>query len=114
MGAAGTKKREQRRRLPAHNVSAKPRATGLRAARFRLAGDDYVVLSYPKSEHAAPAALTSSEQAVFSGLLSGQSNKQIVASRDRSLRTVANQVVSIYQKLGVGSRAELVAKFSGR
>lgn len=31
-----------------------------------------------------------------------------------SLRTVANQAAAIFTKLGVGSRAELFAKYSGR
>jgi len=62
----------------------------------------------------ASADLTFAEQAVFSALLSGQSNQEIAASRGRSLRTIANQVAAIFQKLGVGSRAELVAKVSAR
>ncbi|HWZ90380.1 MAG TPA: helix-turn-helix transcriptional regulator [Polyangiaceae bacterium] len=78
-----------------------------------MAGEDYVVLSYPHAGFSAPAALTTTEQAVFTALLDGQSNQQIATSRGRALRTVANQVAAIFQKLGVSSRAELVAKFSG-
>lgn len=115
---AGIRKRKQRgsqsSRVARRPVSAEQPAAGLRAARFRLAGDDYVVLSYPQTEVAAPAALTSSERAIFSALLRGQSNLQIAVSRDRSVRTVANQVAAIFQKLGVGSRAELFARYSGR
>jgi DNA-binding NarL/FixJ family response regulator len=89
-------------------------AQRLRTARFQLAGEDYVVLSYPHAAVAAPAALTSTERAIFSALLSGQSNPQIAASRGRALRTIANQVAAIFHKLGVSSRAELVLKFSAR
>jgi DNA-binding NarL/FixJ family response regulator len=78
-----------------------------------MAGADYVVISYPHAAFAAPATLTSTEQAIFSALLSGQSKQQIAASRGRAVRTIANQVAAIFQKLGVGSRVELVAKFSG-
>jgi|SRR5450755_2762704 len=118
MSSVGTRKRKPGVSGPSvrgeRSTRAESTMTGLRATRFELAGDEYVVLSYPQTEHAAPAALTSSEQAVFSALLSGQSNKQIAASRNRSLRTIANQVAAIFQKLDVGSRAELVAKYSGR
>jgi DNA-binding NarL/FixJ family response regulator len=71
------------------------------------------VLSYPHAGLAAPASLTATEKAIFSALLAGQSNQQIATRRGRALRTVANQVAAIFHKLGVGSRAELVAKFSG-
>jgi DNA-binding NarL/FixJ family response regulator len=56
--------------------------------------------------------LTSTERVVFSALLAGQSNQQIATSRDRSLRTVANQVAAVFAKLGVGSRAELFARYA--
>jgi DNA-binding NarL/FixJ family response regulator len=39
----------------------------------------------------------------------GLSNKEIAESRESSERTVANQLASIYRKLRVNSRAELVA-----
>lgn len=118
MSTAGTRKRKERvtqsSRLGAgaRGAGAKAPAPGLRATRFRLAGDDYVVLSYPRSDLAAPAVLTSTERVVFSALLAGQSNQQIATSRDRSLRTVANQVAAVFAKLGVGSRAELFARYA--
>jgi DNA-binding CsgD family transcriptional regulator len=119
LAGMGSAKRRKQRVPPssadaARSAGAKSSSTEVRASRFRLAGDDYVVLSYPKAELAAPAALTSTEQTIFSALLSGQSNGEIALSRDRSLRTVANQVAAIFGKLGVGSRAELFAKYSGR
>ncbi|HEX3851907.1 MAG TPA: helix-turn-helix transcriptional regulator [Polyangiaceae bacterium] len=116
MSRAGTRKRKQRLPQAALGGEARPAdaEAGLRVARFQLAGDDYVVLSYSHAALAAPTTLTSAEQIIFAALLNGQSNQQIAASRARSLRTVANQVAAIFQKLGVGSRAELFAKFSGK
>jgi DNA-binding NarL/FixJ family response regulator len=118
MSPAGRRKHKQRSAQSARHADARtgaePAAAGLRTARFQLAGDDYIVLSYPHAAVAAPAALTSTERAIFSALLSGQSNPQIAASRGRALRTIANQVAAIFHKLGVSSRAELVAKFSAR
>ena len=46
-------------------------------------------------------------------LLDGKSNKAIAAARATSERTVANQLASIYRKLGVNSRSELASRLSG-
>ena len=118
MSTVGTRRRKQRvpqlSRGGAGSAGTEPPSAGPRATRFRLAGDDYIVLSYPKADLTAPAALTSTEQAVFSELLRGRSNRDIAESRGRAMRTVANQVAAIFRKLEVGSRTELVAKFNGR
>jgi DNA-binding NarL/FixJ family response regulator len=53
--------------------------------------------------------LTSAECNVLQGLLKGLSNPQIAAIRKSAVRTVANQVAKIFAKLGVRSRAELLA-----
>jgi DNA-binding NarL/FixJ family response regulator len=42
-------------------------------------------------------------------VLEGKSNQEIAKSRRTAVRTVANQVASIFRKLGVGSRSELYA-----
>ena len=44
----------------------------------------------------------------------GGSNAQIARARGTSARTVANQVASVFVKLGVASRRELLAKLAGR
>ncbi|HEX7604104.1 MAG TPA: helix-turn-helix transcriptional regulator [Polyangiaceae bacterium] len=56
------------------------------------------------------ARLTPAENDVVLGILSGQSNAEIAARRRRSTRTVANQIASIYRKLGVSSRSDLAAR----
>lgn len=56
---------------------------------------------------AGPDNLTSAEARVLSAILLGKSNHQIASERGTSIRTVANQVASLYRKLGVTSRAEL-------
>lgn len=60
------------------------------------------------------AGLSPSEQAVARGIREGQSNQAIARARGTAERTVANQVQSIFRKLGVASRAELVAKLRRR
>jgi DNA-binding NarL/FixJ family response regulator len=46
-------------------------------------------------------------------VMRGLSNRAIAAHRGRSPSTIANQIASAYSKLGIGSRAELAARFLG-
>lgn len=55
--------------------------------------------------------LTRTERDVALLLLKGQSHKQIAFGTGRSERTVRQHAVSIYQKSGLGGRAELAAFF---
>jgi DNA-binding NarL/FixJ family response regulator len=72
-----------------------------------------VVLSVPLSRPAAFAALTKAEIEVAEGLLAGTSQAGIARARVVSKRTIERQVESIYRKLGVSSRYELV-EFTSR
>jgi DNA-binding CsgD family transcriptional regulator len=51
--------------------------------------------------------LSSAESDVARHILAGRSNSEIAAVRRCSARTVANQVASLFRKLGVRSRLEL-------
>jgi DNA-binding CsgD family transcriptional regulator len=62
----------------------------------------------------AVAPLSTAERAVLAALLDGRSNREIGAARGTSERTVANQVRAIFDKVGVGSRRELIAWYSAR
>jgi DNA-binding CsgD family transcriptional regulator len=53
--------------------------------------------------------LTGAELEVAAALIEGASNQRIAGARGFSVRTVANQVASIFRKLGVRSRGELAA-----
>jgi DNA-binding NarL/FixJ family response regulator len=68
---------------------------------------DLVVLTFPLSCEPA-AALTDAESHVLELLLDGRTNAEIAARRGTTPRTVANQVQSLFDKLGVRSRLELV------
>ncbi len=81
----------------------------LHASRFEVGSDEYVILSYPARATELPATLTTTELEIYQAILAGHSNASIAKERGRSLRTVANQVAAIFAKLGVSSRAELVA-----
>jgi len=85
----------------------------LAATRFRWGEHDYAVLSFPIGTPFMETRLTNAERQVVTDVIRGLSNRAIAAQRRRSPRTVANQVASAYSKLGLGSRAELVAYFIG-
>lgn len=59
------------------------------------------------------AALTPSELDVAHRASRGASNRDIADARGSSARTVANQLASVYDKLGVTSRHELAVLMSG-
>src|SRR5258706_360202 len=82
--------------------------TGLRYIEFAAAEGEMAIFTYPVAASSEPA-LTTAERAVVAAILEGKSNAQIARERARSVRTIANQVASIFKKLEVGSRAELVA-----
>ena len=73
-----------------------------------------VVASAPlDAAHAPLAGLTKAEREVALLAVRGLSNAAIAKQRRCAVRTVANQLQSIYRKLGVGSRAELGALVLG-
>lgn len=72
-------------------------------------GVEYLVLSYDVDAPSLPEMLTPAEQAVVRAILDGESNAAIARARGTSTRTVANQIAAIFDKIGVSSRAELVA-----
>lgn len=51
------------------------------------------------------------ERDTLSWLVAGRSNDEIARLRDKSPSTVRNQLLTLYKKLGVSSRAEAVAHF---
>jgi len=84
--------------------------TGLRAATLSLEGEELVVLSFPTAPPALPAGLTPAEREVATFLLEGRSSTEIAAARGTAVRTVVNQIASIYRRTGARSRAELAAR----
>jgi DNA-binding NarL/FixJ family response regulator len=81
--------------------------------RFKLGRARYVALSLPLDLPSRPPELTDAEKQVLALLIEGRPNRFIARARRTSVRTVANQVASIFKKLSVTSRAELVALLTG-
>jgi DNA-binding CsgD family transcriptional regulator len=82
---------------------------GMVADRFDIDGDAFVLFEWPLPQTVVVSAPTTAEREVLRLLLEGFSNAEIAQRRGRSLRTVANQVGSIFRRLDVKSRFELFA-----
>lgn len=80
--------------------------------RGRLDGAEVVVLEWP-ARAPATAPLGRSEREVLALALAGLSTAHIAARRGRALKTVENQLASVFAKVGVRGRLELFARFSG-
>jgi len=76
------------------------------SARHALEG-----LGHAMDERFTAWSLTPAERQVALGLLKGRSHKLIAYETGRSERTVRQHAVAVYQKSGMGGRAELSAFF---
>jgi DNA-binding NarL/FixJ family response regulator len=81
----------------------------LSATRIRYGGGEYLVLTYRAPRWSLPTCLSPSEHQIVRELIAGNSQQGIARNRGTAVRTVANQVASIYHKLKVNSRIELFA-----
>ena len=78
--------------------------------RFVVDGAEVAILWFPVQRGEGRDPLTRTEHAIVDALLAGKRNADIGRERGTSPRTVANQVASIFRKLGVCSRPELIAQ----
>ena len=90
---------------------ARPRVEG---ASIDLDGGEWFVLSLPSVSECLPDELTAAERDVAALVLEGMSNGEIAGLRGVSVRTVANQVASVFRKLGVTGRVDLGQALFGR
>jgi len=77
---------------------------------FDVGGEVFALLESGDPQPDVPAGLTGAEADVARLALEGLSNKQIAARRGTSPCTVANQMASLFRKLGLASRPELLAR----
>jgi DNA-binding NarL/FixJ family response regulator len=111
----GLKSRAELIRMLDTEIGAGPEAEirffprGLEGSSFRLGGDDFAWLSLrlPKQPK-LPSGLTPAEEEVVIWLLEGKSNSEIARARGVTASTVANQIQTVFRKLGVGSRWALM------
>jgi DNA-binding NarL/FixJ family response regulator len=86
-----------------------PPPPGLEATVAGRAPDERLLLRYPRPPWRLPPTLSGAEQTVVRDILDGASQRDVARSRGTSERTVANQMASVFRKIGVGSRVELFA-----
>jgi DNA-binding NarL/FixJ family response regulator len=87
------------------------RGRGVERYEIDVGGETLVVTSVPLDETGGVLeGLSTAEREIAIDAVSGMSNAEIARKRNRAVRTVANQVASIFRKVGVGSRAELAAR----
>jgi DNA-binding CsgD family transcriptional regulator len=79
-------------------------------AEVAIADDTLLVGASPLIDERTAAGLTRVENTMVVQLVAGSTNADIASRRGVSERTVANQVQSIFRKMGVRSRAELVVR----
>lgn len=83
-------------------------------ARVEHLDDGLALLSFPLPQAQVPDALTPAEQDVALRVYAGASNAAIARERGVSTKTIINQLETIYRKLNVCSRIELVLLLRGR
>lgn len=66
------------------------------------------LIEIPSPDPIVPTCLTEAERQVAVMVFEGASNRDIAIARGVSVKTIANQLAAIYDKLGVTSRVELV------
>lgn len=77
-------------------------------------GQEVALFEFATSDSCPRATgVTAAERVVLGLAAAGLSNAEIAARRGVSPRTVANQIASLFRKLGVHSRLELQAWLAG-
>lgn len=66
------------------------------------------VVSIPRPDSALESTLTAAEFGVVRLVAEGQNHREIARQRGTSVRTIANQLASVFHKLGVSGRSELL------
>ncbi|MDX2051288.1 MAG: LuxR C-terminal-related transcriptional regulator [Polyangiaceae bacterium] len=104
--------KEERRRIEQRAVkrAALNPPRGLEAFTFRVDDEEYTLFSFPLREVETPEGLTEAEREVVRAVLEGRRNAEIARARGAASSTVANQLQSIYRKLGVSNRRELIQR----
>jgi DNA-binding CsgD family transcriptional regulator len=92
-----------------HSDKQKDRSD-VRAWRIRWGEEELAMITIPcLFESKIEKLVTPAEMSVVRDVICGKSNADIAWSRGTSARTVANQLASIYRKLKLTSRQELIA-----
>jgi DNA-binding NarL/FixJ family response regulator len=94
----------------AHAARDTPPASCAKLRDFWNDGTRFAVVEVPPSEVLLSPALSGAERDVAALLLEGKPYREIAEQRRTSVRTVANQVTSVFHRLKVSGRGELMAR----
>jgi DNA-binding CsgD family transcriptional regulator len=83
-------------------------------AEVAFADEQLLIGAYPLIDAASVSCLTQAEREVTAQIIAGSTNFDIALRRGSSVRTIANQINSIFTKLNVRSRSELAARLQAR
>jgi DNA-binding NarL/FixJ family response regulator len=97
-----------RRAMATERRASLPPPPGLCATVVTMHGEEWLVLSHPVTISRLPEGLSPSECDVIQAVLRGLSNADIARERATSVHTIGNQMASVFKKLGVRSRLDLV------
>lgn len=85
---------------------------GVRLQRFDRDRRSHVSLTLPALDRNVLTSLSQCERDVAALVAVGATYRQIANFRDRSARTIANQVAAVFRKLGVRGRFDLIRKWA--
>lgn len=71
------------------------------------------IVSIPGLPESWPDEMTDAEREVAAGVLRGWSAQEIADERDVTVSTIENQLRTLYQKLRVADRAQLIRRLLG-
>lgn len=94
------------------NTARRKETLRVREGRFDARHAGYVTLLLPKYENWLEQSLSPVELQVCQMLLWGNTYHQIATARGTARRTIANQLGSVFSKLGASGRMEVVAKLA--
>ncbi len=81
--------------------------------RLSVGSDEVGVLSVSRAVRgSASAVLSEAERGIATLVVEGKTNAAIARARRTSPHTVANQIQSMFEKLGVGSRTALAQRLT--
>jgi DNA-binding NarL/FixJ family response regulator len=85
-----------------------------RSCALEHGGIVYEIVSVERPELRSRSGMTASELDVMNRLIDGNSYAEIARARQKSVRTVANQIAAVFRRLHVSGRSELISHLVAR
>lgn len=89
-----------------------PPLRDVRTTRVPFGDDEFAIVSFPLTSGLDLGALTRAERGIVEALRLEATPQRIAEARGTARSTVENQIAAIYEKLGVASHSELIARLA--